>query len=177
MLVCITTTGPPQSNHRRLPKIELMQELRAPAGKRRARYALAAVTVALFGLLSMHGWGSHTGAHSMGETPPRANVMIAASDSGGHGHSGPATSEPDASAQVVAAHPAGMDSDEPGESGAGLLGLCLAVMAGLVLGIALLLARRGVRIPPTLMPAWQSPVFIGRDRDPPRLRMLCVIRC
>lgn len=105
--------------------------------------------------------------------------MIAASDPGGHGHSGPVASEPAASAQVIAGHPAGMDSDEPtGESNAGLLGLCLAVLAGLLmLGIALLLALRGVRIPRTLLPAWQSPVSVGRDRAPPSLRMLCVIRC
>ena len=56
--------------------------------------------------------------------------------------------------------------------------LCLAVLAGsLLLGIALLLARRGVRIPRTLLPAWQPLRFIRRDRDPPSLRMLCVIRC
>lgn len=155
-----------------------MQELRAPAGTGGARCALAAVAVALFGLLSMHGWGSHTGAHSMGATPPSANVMMVASDSASHGHSGPAAGEPDALAQVVASHPAGVEPKEPvGESGAELLGLCLAVMAGLVLGIALLLMRRGIRIPRTLLPAWQSPVFSGRDRDPPGLGMLRVIRC
>jgi hypothetical protein len=161
-----------------LPKIEFMHKLRAPAGTRGARYALAAVAVALFGLLSMHGWGSHTGGHSTEATPPGANIMNAASDSSGRGHSGPADSEPDASAQVVAGHPAEMDSDQPvGEMGAGLLGLCLAVMAGLVLGIALLLARRGVHIPRTLLPAWQHRLLIGRDRDQPSLGMLCVIRC
>ena len=155
-----------------------MRDLRAPTWAPRARFGLAAVAVALFGLLSMHGWGSHSGAHSMGATPQSANVMIAASDSGSHGHSGPAASEPDISGQIAAGHPAGMDPDEPvGESGAGLLGLCLAVLAGLLLGIALLLARRGVRIPRTLLPAWQSPVFIGRDRDPPSLHMLRVTRC
>lgn len=156
-------------------KIGGMRDLRAPAGTRGARYALAAVTVALFGLLSMHGWGSHTGVHSMGATP--ASVMSPA-DSRVHDHSGPSEREPGASAPVVTDVPAGMDSDEPvGESGATLLGLCLAVLAGLVLGIALLLARRGFRIPRTLLPAWQPLLFIGRDRDPPSLDMLCVIRC
>lgn len=51
------------------------------------------------------------------------------------------------------------------------------MLAGLLLGIALLLGRRGVRIPRTLLPAWQPLLFIGRDRDPPDLRMLCGIRC
>ena len=155
-----------------------MRDLRAPAGTRGARYALAAVAVALFGLLSMHGWGSHTGAHTMGATSPSANVLIAASGPLSHDHSGPAASEPDTSEPIVAGHPVGMSSEEPSENGAGLLGLCLAVLAGLLLlGIALLLARRGVRIPRTLLPAWQLPQFIARDRDPPSLRMLCVIRC
>lgn len=160
-------------------KIGGMRDLRAPAGTRGARYALAAVAVALFGLLSMHGWGSHTGAHTMGATSPSANIMIAASGPISHDHSGPAASEPDTSEPIDAGHPAGMSSEEPvGENGAGLLGLCLAVLAGLLLlGIALLLASRGVRIPRTLLPAWQPPRFIGRDRDPPSLRMLCVIRC
>ncbi len=105
--------------------------------------------------------------------------MIAASGPISHDHSGPAASEPDTSEPIVAGHPAGMSSEEPvDENGAGLLGLCLAVLAGLLLlGIALLLASRGVRIPRTLLPAWQPPRFIGRDRDPPSLRMLCVIRC
>ena len=155
-----------------------MRDLRAPAGTRGARYALAAVAVALFGLLSMHGWGSHTGAHTMGATPPSANIAIAASGPISHDHSGPAASDPVTSEPIVAGHPVGMSSEEPiGENGAGLLGLCLAVLAGLVLGIALLLVRRGVRIPRTLLPAWQPRLFIGRDRDPPSLGMLCVIRC
>lgn len=155
-----------------------MRDLRAPTGTRVARYALAPVAVALFGLLSMHGLGSHTGAHSMGATPPSANVRTAANAPVSHGNSVPTASERDSSQQVVAGHRAGMDSDEPvGENGAGLLGLCLAVLAGLLLGFALLLARGGIRMPRTLLPVWQPQQFLGRDRDPPSLRMLCVIRC
>ena len=165
--------------HQRLPKIELMQDLRAPTGTRGPRYALVAVAVALFGLLSMHGWGSHTGAHSVGATSQSAVAMIAASGAISHDHSGPAANEPDTPEPIVAGHPAGMSSEEPvGENGAGLLGLCLAVLAGLLLlGIALLLARRGVRIARTMLPAWQPLRLIGRDRAPPGLRRLCVIRC
>ena len=106
--------------------------------------------------------------------------MIAASGPISHDHSGPAANEPDTPEPIVAGHPAGTSSEKPlGENGAGLLGLCLAVVAGLLLllGIALLLAPRGARIPRTLLPAWQPLRFIGRDRDPPGLRMLCVIRC
>lgn len=53
-----------------------------------------------------------------------------------------------------------MDPQEPDGTGAELLGFCVAVLAGLVLGIALLLARRGIRILPTLLPLWRSPVFV-----------------
>lgn len=103
-----------------LPKIEPMQELRPPTGKRSPRYALAAVAVALFGLLSMHGWGSHTGAHM--EAVQSANVMIATGDPTRHDPSGPAATAPDTSEKVGAGYPAGMDSGEPvGEGGAGFL--------------------------------------------------------
>jgi hypothetical protein len=161
-----------------LPKIELMQESRAPTGAPGARYALATVAVALFGLLSMHGWGSHSGAHSMGAAPQSANVMIPASGPTSHDGSGLRATEPDTT-EPIAGHPAGTSSEEPfDENDPGLLGLCLAVLAGLVLlGIALLLANRSVRIPRSWLPAWRPTLFIGRDRDPPDLRMLCVIRC
>ena len=53
----------------------------------------------------------------------------------------------------------------------------LTLFVLLVLGIALLLMHRRIRIPRTLLPAWQPRLFIGRDRDPPSLGMLCVIRC
>ena len=95
----------------------------------------------------------------------------------GHGRSKSAAGELDAFAPVGAGHSAGLDSDEPGESGAGMVGLCLALLAGLVLGTAFLLARRGIRFPRALLPAWHLPVFIGRDRGPPGLSELCVIRC
>ncbi|OIJ26048.1 hypothetical protein UG56_014730 [Nocardioides luteus] len=127
---------------------------------------LAAVAVALFGLLSMHGWGTHAGgagAHDM-------SVMTA----GGH-----------EAAQVL---PAGHgEADSPGAhissgvpvdgEGGGLLGLCLAILGGLMLAVALFLARRGIRLLRSLLPAWPGPVFYGRDRDPPDLLQLCVIRC
>jgi hypothetical protein len=155
-----------------------MQELRRPALDRGPSYALAAVAIALFGLLSMHGWSSHTGAHSMRPMPESANIMIAGGTPIHRDHTGRAASAPDTSGKVVAGHPAAMDSGKPvGESGAGVVGLCLAVLAGLLLGIALVLKRRGVRVPRTLLPAWQPPLLIGRDRDPPDLGMLCVMRC
>lgn len=113
----------------------------------------------------------------MGVTPQVANAMTASAYTGTHGAAASADDSA-SSEQRVTDHRAGTGSEEPdGESGAGLLGLCLAVLAGLLLGIALLLARRGFPGPRTLLPAWQPPVFIGRDREPPGLRTLRVIRC
>ena len=145
-----------------------MQDLRPATQRRGARLVLAAVAVALFGLLSMHGWGTHAGgagAHDMGvmtagghEDAPVLPTVV------GHVESG-----------TAGAHiSSGVPVD--GEGG-GLLGLCLAILGGLILAVALFLARRGIRLPRSLLPAWPSPVLYGRDRDPPDLLRLCVIRC
>ncbi len=138
---------------------------------------LVAVALALFGLLSMHGWGSHTGGHSMAMAPVGAPASghvaihedhVAASDAG---HAETGATNYDAFPQ------AGPDKNPDGDPGASLLGLCLAILCGVLLGIALLLIRRGIRTPRWLLPAWSHPVFVGRDRDPPDPLRLCVIRC
>lgn len=144
-----------------------MQGLRS-AQTHGTRLVLAAVAVALFGLLSMHGWGTHAGgagAHDM-------SVMTAGGPEG-------AQVVPSTAGHVESgSRGAHISSEVPvdGEGG-GLLGLCLAILTGLILAVALFLARGGIRIPRSLAPAWPSPVFYGRDRDPPDLLELCVIRC
>lgn len=155
-----------------------MRELRASTSAPGARLALAAVALALFGLMSVHGWGSHVGAHLMGVTPQGTHAMIGSGHTGIHGEAALAGGLRTSAEQSVADHQARMGPQEPdGESGTEFLGLCLAVLAGLLLGIALLLARRGVRTLRTLLPVGQHRIFIRRDRDPPGLRTLCVIRC
>ena len=138
---------------------------------------LAAVALALFGLLSMHGWGSHTPGHTMAMAPP-ANAEAVAGHAAGHQmpRTDDQASEADGDGTSGAASAGGQEKPG-GDPGTGLLGLCLAVLCALLLGIALLLARRGLRIPRWLLPAWPHPAFIGRDRDPPDLLHLCVIRC
>jgi len=42
-----------------------MRDVRTATRAPGARLALVAVAVALFDLMSMHGWGTHTGAHSL----------------------------------------------------------------------------------------------------------------
>jgi hypothetical protein len=140
------------------------------------RFALTAVALALFGLLSMHGWGSHAGMHPPQGTASAADVMMA--QAGHHDALGMVADAAAALDQVPGAPVVGDASQDPGENGgAGLLGLCLAVLASaLLLGIALLIARGGVATGRGLLRAWRPILPIGRDRDPPDLRKLCVIR-
>jgi hypothetical protein len=166
-----------RTHHRRVPKIEGMRDLRAPTGTRRARYALAAVAVALLGLLSMHGWGSHAGAHSIGVTTRSSNTTVSAPAN--HGGPMPVAGKRDDFEQILPDRSFGAADDEPAsESNPALLGLCLAVLASaLLLGLAYVIAHRGVDVPRRRRPTWQPLLLIGRDRDPPDLHMLCVIRC
>lgn len=139
---------------------------------------LAAVALALFGLLSMHGWGSHTRGHGMAMAPATSTVTM------NSGHSTQKqTAEMDDHTpradgdQSRGAASAGGDEMPGGGRGAWLLGLCLAVITALLLGFALLLARRRVCVRRLLLPTWPHWVPLGRDRDPPDRLQLRVIRC
>lgn len=140
---------------------------------------LAAVAAALFGLLSMHGWGSHAGGHTAAMLPATSAVSTDFPQSAGHAH--PTTSDGSStesgSRTVDGPAPNGGHEQPDGDPGAGLLGLCLAILCGLLLCLALLLARRGLRVPRWMLPTWTHPVCTGRERDPPDLIQLCVIRC
>lgn len=153
-----------------------MQDRRTATQTRGARLAIAAVAVALFGLLSMHGWASHAGAHSMGALPQVRNVMMSAGHGAPHVPAGIAV---DDSVSVPSGSAAADNQPQApsGDGGGSLLGLCLAILTGLILGFALLMARRNIRVLRRLVPTWPSPVLYGRDRDPPDLLQLCVIRC
>lgn len=152
-----------------------MQDLRMATQTRGARLALAAVAVALFGLLSMHGWGSHAGAHPMGAAPQGSNVTMAADHGGPHAHAAMASDK--SVADESGGPAAGKQTQAPDDEGGSLLELCVAILTGLIVGFALLMARRGIRILRNLLPTWPNPALYGRDRDPPDLLQLCVIRC
>jgi len=137
-----------------------------------ARCALVVVAVALFGLLSMHGWGSHAGMPPAGMTADGAHSMVAQALFYIEAHT--TESQADTGAGY---HAGAVEVEEPSGDGMGLLGLCLAVLGGLLSGLALLLLRRGGWIPRTLLPSWSATAFRGRDRDPPDLLRLGVIRC
>jgi hypothetical protein len=139
---------------------------------------LAAVALALFGLLSMHGWGSHTGGHAMAMAPVSSAASMDSSQAPGHGHASTLDDDSKESGSQTTDGSASTGGHEKpgGDPGASLVGLCLAVLGGLLLGMALMLARCGTRVPRGMLPTWTHPVCIGRERDPPGLR-LCVIRC
>lgn len=157
-----------------------MGNLRGITGTSRARYALVVAALALFGLLSMHGWGTHAGMHAEISHSP-SHVALPHGDD----HASVlASSHPSQVAGEAAASDAdavscdnGCDGSGSG-GGMGLAGLCLAVLGGLLLlGLALLLLRRWFLMSRTMLPTFRHPILLSRDRDPPDLLRLCVIRC
>lgn len=146
---------------------------RPPTPRHRGRRAaLIAVAVALFALLSMHGWGTHavhpiprtaeaasTHDHEHGSPPSRSDREPASTDAGpAHASAG-----------------TGGDIDDP--HGAGALALCLAILAGLLFSVLLLAAGQGIQVPASLLPGQCRPVRSARDRDPPDLIRLGIVRC
>lgn len=162
-----------------MPSIKIVRNLRDIAGTSRARYALVVAALALFGLLSMHGWGTHAAMHAEASHSPAHGALPHDEDHASvltTSHPGQVASE----AAAMDADAVGCDNgcDEPGPGGGmGLVGLCLAVLGGLVLGLALLVLRRRIRLLRAMLPTFQHPVLLSRERDPPSLLRLCVIRC
>lgn len=168
-----------------------MRLTRAATTARGERLALAAVVVALFGLMAMHGWGSHS-APSMPESsspgmpahtsshlsfpydgPGGGQGRMSVSERSGNTEALPA---PTVSTDGSATGAADIDVDDDEHHG-GLIGICLAILAGFVL--AAILRARQQRLPtlPAWLPSWTFPVLIRRDRDPPDPLFLCVVRC
>lgn len=139
---------------------------------------MAALT--LFGLLSMHGWGTHAGMHAeMSHSP--AHVALPHGDDHASVLVTSHRSQAAGDAAAMDADTVGCDngcggSDSGSDGGMGLVGLCLAVLGGLVLTFALLLPRRCIPLLRTMLPAAQHPTLRSRERDPPDLLRLCVIR-
>ena len=164
---------------RELPSIEIVRNLRSIAGTSRARYALVVAALALFGLLSMHGWGTHAGMHA-DTSHSSAHVALPLGDNHvsvlATWHRGQAAGDAaamDADPVACADGCGGSGSD----GGMGLVGLCLAVLSGLVLAFTLLLLRRCIPLLRTMLPTFRHPVLLSRERAPPDLLRLCVIRC
>jgi hypothetical protein len=131
---------------------------------RRTRTTFAAAVFVLFGLLAMHGWGTHgSNTHEATSAPPvgaMSHVMV------------PDTGHPEPGRDQ-----SGLRSDDRPDAGGWLMGLCLAALTALFLGLAFLLARNPVAVPVTMLPPVPPALFRSRDRDPPDLYRLCVMRC
>lgn len=134
----------------------------SPARRRTARLWLA--TLAVAGLLAMHGLGTH-GAHAAGPPADLTTVSAAGHDSAHADHG--AAVDPET-------------QDEPTSYAGGLAALCLAL---LTVGLAWLVAHtrpgRGWRLPPgtlTALAAVPAPVT-ARAHAPPRRSELSVWRC
>lgn len=162
---------------------------RARSARRGSQRLLTLVAIALFGLMSMHGWGTHSSGHGGAHSGADQRSLLAATTPTAHDHASADHAPATSSASVIHAVVAGGGADlsataddcdgECSDAGAGLSlwSVCLAVLGLLALGLALLLLRRGVRDLRLSLPAWRPLELIGRDRDPPDLLRLCVIRC
>jgi uncharacterized protein DUF6153 len=124
--------------------------------------------VVLAGVLGMHGWGSH-GVAGTGHTPSAHHSGVAADLQ----HSAVTVAGVVGEGTFADTPPAG----SPHSAGMHLTDLCVAVLSGL--GLVLLLLRSPRRLAPVFMPALRPshsrrpPV---RDRDPPSLARLSVLR-
>jgi len=129
---------------------------------------VALLFLLLTGVLGMHGWGSH-GVASAGHMPPAHSGGLV-----GVEHQAVAM------AGVVgeSASPAASLLDGGvGRAGMALAGLCVAVLSTLGLVLLLLRAlRRRAAIPPPPSPPWHARRVNRRDRDPPSLARLSVLR-
>lgn len=120
---------------------------------RERHVAVSVASLALFGLFAMHGWGVH-----------------------GSGHEA-FTSQASEACDAPVTHHCPPDPAEP-SGDHGLIGLCLAVLGGAAaVALALVAQRRqrffwpAGRLRHVLVPRWI------RERDPPDLLALGVIRC
>lgn len=125
---------------------------------------------ALAGLFAMHGLASH-GASSHDNMPA---IPISGTDI--------STGHPDHASDAIrkALDGMGATGSEPAEPSAGmaLAGLCLAVLAGAIIGLLLLLRPHGIAavIRPRALALVAAVAPGRRDRDPPCLFELSVLR-
>lgn len=161
-----------------MPSIKIVRNRQGITGTPTARYALVVAVLALFGLLSMHGWGTHAGMHHEASHSPTHVALL-------HNDHTSVLAAPHIGREASDA--AAMDADRVScddncggsgsGSGMGPVGLCLAILGGLLLALGLLLLRRCIPLLRTRLPMARHLILLSRERDPPDLFRLCVIRC
>lgn len=128
------------------------------------------------GLFAMHGLGTHwTGSHPETAQPVKANASIHLTAQRTL-HS--ATEGPESVSTSPGVH--GSATSELSSSGSmnELISMCLAIVAGALAGFtATLLCHLKRRPLERTARSVQSFVIVGRDRDPPCLVRLSVMRC
>lgn len=166
-------------------RIVVVRNIRAVAGARGVRFALLVSVVALFGILSMHGWGIHASPHAGTHAGPQVQDLDRLDDPMLQDGSGvfPASARVNHERAAHGGHAttgdlAVCEADcGSGHGSWGMAGMCLAVIGALLLGLGLLFLGRAVPRPPSLAHATRYLVAISRERDPPDLFVLSVIRC
>lgn len=128
---------------------------------------LAVVATALLGILSMHGWGTHTAGHLATD----AAVHVGGAVSSQSPHDSAMLRDATDAPEVAPAMPGGTQ-----DSAVSTLGLCLGLLGGLLLYAILRL--RAVRQWSCWGVEHRGPPRVqSRDPDPPDLIRLSVIRC
>lgn len=137
---------------------------RRPGGRARLP-RLILVVAALAGLFAMHGLGDHGTMHH----EPTGDLM---------GSLAATSHAEDAMSASAALDPAHDDGSAPEGAGTGIVGLCLAVLTGALLGLAWLRARSGRLVIERWTPrdTW-SLSAAPRDRDAPSPFRLSIQRC
>jgi hypothetical protein len=128
---------------------------------------LLVFTAALAGLFVMHGLNDH-GASGHDVDAPTDSAVVAMSHTSQMAHD--AGDAPEGALTVAGA---------PGQDlpGVAMAGLCLAVLAGAIIGFLLLRPQPGVIFwRPIVQPFVPAPPSGRRDRDPPSLFELSVLR-
>lgn len=136
--------------------------------------AVAAWVLLIGGLFAMHGLGTHgAGAHDGMSTTTEAT----------QGHAHHAAMETAVGEQAPPDNRAGGRDDGTqdggrGHGGMGLLMLCVVILAAAIAVFTLVLLRHLQRSPLFTTPrSFLEILVVGRDRDPPDLLRLSVIRC
>lgn len=128
------------------------------------------------GLFAMHGLGTH-GAGSHPETAQPLNASVSVHLTGQPSLHSASDGQESASTSPGVQRSATSDPASPG-SMSELISMCLAIVAGVLAGLAAVLLRHLERRPlARVARSAKSFVIVGRDPDPPCLVRLSVMRC
>lgn len=141
-------------------------------GARTSVVRLLLLTAAVAGLFAMHGLGDHGAAHS-------GTAAVAMSgEQMGHGSPGPVEEHAPAAQATHDDAPAVTRFVARADAGSSVMGLCMAVVAGVLFALSGL--RAWGRLRAMVAPgshACTRFAATARERDPPRLVQLSICRC